>query len=473
MSRLPIAIASALLAGSALAQSTAETMAIVGPPTYAGRYDLTTGQMFPSLGGVNAVQAPPDVIYRNTCLQPFPAQNFYIIGTTSPLGANALILDDGRVPSQTSTPAGTVNTYRVTQISIAYGTTVPGTALGGAGPTLNVFVFADYDAGTLPVGTPVLGVAISGLPGTTVAGQAQGFIVDVPLPPAFQFNLVADADGTFDNMPNLDTFGVGFSVPATQAAGLVTGPFIAGAAGTCAVGDGTYYLNPGLANDGTGLGNADGATSINAGVITPLAPPVIGGVVHAGVWFEMTGDFNDCNNNDISDATDIAAGTSLDTDTNGEPDECAPVVIINPYCTGSTTTQGCTPLIGGTGTASASANSGFTITVTLADAQRQGLVFYGADNTAFTPLPWAAGSTSFLCVKSPTQRLPGQNTGGTLFQCDGQLQYDWNAFRAANPTAIGSPFTAGDLFYAQGWMRDPAAPKSTNLSNGLEFNLAP
>ena len=47
------------------------------------------------------------------------------------------------------------------------------------------------------------------------------------------------------------------------------------------------------------------------------------------------------------------------------------------------------------------------------------------------------------------------------------------AFRAANPTAVGSPFTAGDVFYAQGWMRDPAAPKSTNLSNGLEFNLAP
>jgi hypothetical protein len=472
MSRLPIAIAAALLASSALAQSTPQTVAVVGPPTYAGRYDITTGQIIPPIAG--AVQAAPDVIYRNTCLQPFPAQNFYPIGTTAPLGANARLVDDGRVPSQNSTPAGTVNTYRVTQVSVAYATTVPGTALGGTGAQFILQVFTDYDAGADPAtqGAPVLNVIVTG-PGTTVAGQAQGFIVDIPLPAAFQFDLVADADGTFNNTANLDTFGFAFSVPATQAAGLVTGPYLAGSTATCVEGNGTYYLNPGLANDGTGLGNVGGVTWANGAVITPLAPPTIGGQPHVGLWFEMTGDFNDCNNNDISDATDIDAGTSLDTDANGEPDECAPVVIINPYCTGATTTQGCTPLIGGSGTASASANSGFTITVTLADAQRQGLVFYGADNSGFTPLPWAAGSTSFLCVKSPTQRLPGQNTGGTLTQCNGQLQYDWNAFRAANPTAVGSPFTAGDVFYAQGWMRDPAAPKSTNLSNGLEFNLAP
>jgi Tol biopolymer transport system component len=142
------------------------------------------------------------------------------------------------------------------------------------------------------------------------------------------------------------------------------------------------------------------------------------------------------------------------------------------YCTAGTTTHGCVPSIAGTGTPSASASSGFVISVSSVEGLKQGIVFYGIDNLGFTPLAWGP-STSFLCVKTPTQRTAPQNSGGTLNGCDGTFALDWNAFRAANPSALGAPFAPGQHVYAQGWFRDPPSPKSTMLSDGLEFVVQP
>jgi hypothetical protein len=142
------------------------------------------------------------------------------------------------------------------------------------------------------------------------------------------------------------------------------------------------------------------------------------------------------------------------------------------YCTSGTTTNGCVPSIGGTGTPSASASSGFTIAVSSVEGQKNGMIFYGINNTGFLPTPWGS-STSYLCIKSPTQRMGPQFSAGTLNQCDGALSADWNAFRAANPTALGSPFSAGQQVFAQGWFRDPPNPKHTMLSDGLRFTVAP
>jgi hypothetical protein len=58
-------------------------------------------------------------------------------------------------------------------------------------------------------------------------------------------------------------------------------------------------------------------------------------------------------------------------------------------------------------------------------------------------------------------------------QCDGVLGLDWNAFRFANPGALGSPFAAGDHVFVQAWFRDPPSPKTTMLSDAVEFSLAP
>jgi hypothetical protein len=140
------------------------------------------------------------------------------------------------------------------------------------------------------------------------------------------------------------------------------------------------------------------------------------------------------------------------------------------FCTAGTTTNGCAATIAASGTASAAATSGFTLTVSNVEGQKQGLIFYSI--TGQQAVAWGNGS-SFLCVKSPTQRLLAQSSGGTVGACDGTLTNDWLAFLAANPTSLGTPLAAGQVYQAQGWFRDPPAPKSTSLSNGLEFTLAP
>jgi hypothetical protein len=149
---------------------------------------------------------------------------------------------------------------------------------------------------------------------------------------------------------------------------------------------------------------------------------------------------------------------------------CAGPVV---YCTAGTTTNGCVPSIGSTGTPTAGATSGFTLSATSIEGQKAGILFYGINNTGFSPSPWALGSSSWLCVKAPTQRMTTMNSGGTIGLCNGTLSIDWLAYMAANPGALGQPFAAGQKFYGQAWFRDPPAPKTTNLSNALEWTICP
>jgi len=142
------------------------------------------------------------------------------------------------------------------------------------------------------------------------------------------------------------------------------------------------------------------------------------------------------------------------------------------YCTVGTSASGCNPTIGFSGTPSASASSGFTLSASNVDTTRTGLFFYAITDLSFVPAQWGVGGTSYLCMKAPTQRMNAQNSGGTT-GCTGAYSQDWNAFMAANPGALGSPRAAGASFDAQLWMRDPPSPKSTLLSNGLRFVLAP
>jgi len=142
------------------------------------------------------------------------------------------------------------------------------------------------------------------------------------------------------------------------------------------------------------------------------------------------------------------------------------------YCTAGTTTNGCVALISASAQPSVSAANPCVITVASVEGQKSGLVFYGVNNTGFTPATWGMG-TSYLCVKAPTQRTATQTSGGTAGACDGQLSLDWNAYQAANPAALGNPWMAGDAVYAQGWFRDPPASKTTNLSDGVEMTYQP
>ncbi len=140
------------------------------------------------------------------------------------------------------------------------------------------------------------------------------------------------------------------------------------------------------------------------------------------------------------------------------------------YCTAGTTTNGCLPSISGTGAASASAGVGFTLNVANLEGDKSGLFFYSVTGPLATP--WGS-SSSFLCAAPPTQRTQAQNSGGAPNSCGGSFSLDWNQFIAANPGALGAPFTGGETVYAQAWFRDPPSPKTTNLSNGLRFDVCP
>jgi hypothetical protein len=167
-------------------------------------------------------------------------------------------------------------------------------------------------------------------------------------------------------------------------------------------------------------------------------------------------------------ASNLVAG-----DSNGFADVFVREPFLAPtvYCTAGTTSHGCVPAISGAGTPSASAGSGFTVAASPVEGQQQCLLFYGIDNSGFTAIPWGT-STSFLCVKSPTQRTSTQSTGGTFHQCDGTLSLDWNAYVAANPSSLGNPFAAGQHVFAQGWFRDPPNPKAM-LTDALMFEVGP
>jgi hypothetical protein len=145
---------------------------------------------------------------------------------------------------------------------------------------------------------------------------------------------------------------------------------------------------------------------------------------------------------------------------------------IGAYCTAGFTSNFCSATMSAAGTPSATASSGFTLSMSGGEPQKQGILFYGVDNTGFVPAPWGLGS-SWICVKQPVQRMGAADTGGTIGMCDGTLWVDWNAFVSSNPGAVGTPFSAGQQVYAQGWFRDPPSPKTTSLSNGLTFVVCP
>ncbi|MCY3001537.1 MAG: hypothetical protein NTV21_07015 [Planctomycetota bacterium] len=139
------------------------------------------------------------------------------------------------------------------------------------------------------------------------------------------------------------------------------------------------------------------------------------------------------------------------------------------YCTAGTTTNGCAASITASAQPSVTAANACNISVTNVEGQKSGLIFYSINGQLIQP--WNA--TSFLCVKAPTQRTTTQSSGGTVGACDGTLALDWNAFQAANPTALGNPWAAGNKAQLQAWFRDPPAGKATNLSNGVELTYVP
>jgi hypothetical protein len=179
----------------------------------------------------------------------------------------------------------------------------------------------------------------------------------------------------------------------------------------------------------------------------------------------------DCDSDGVGNACELAAGTQWDSNNNGTPDQCEPCGAVVSYCTSGTTSSGCNATMSAAGNPSVSASSGFVLTASNVEGQKTGLVFYGI--TGPKASIWFPGSSSYLCVKSPVQRGPGTGTGGAAGACNGSISLDFQAYLSTRPNALGQPFQAGVVVNAQAWFRDPSAPGTTNLSNGLQFTTCP
>lgn len=140
------------------------------------------------------------------------------------------------------------------------------------------------------------------------------------------------------------------------------------------------------------------------------------------------------------------------------------------YCTAGTSSHGCVPFIFTAGIPSGSSGIGFVIGALDVEGQRSGLVLYGVAGSAATV--WQGGSSK-VCARPPLQRTVVLNSNGTQGTCDGQIVLDWNTYVASHPNALGAPFTAGLVAWAQIWYRDPTAPGGSNLSAGVWFEVGP
>jgi subtilisin family serine protease len=131
------------------------------------------------------------------------------------------------------------------------------------------------------------------------------------------------------------------------------------------------------------------------------------------------------------------------------------------YCTGKTNSLGCVPAISATGSPSKSAGN-LTLSCSQVINQRFGLLFFGSAPLA---TPFQGGT---LCVASPTVRTPSQSSGGpaTGTSCTGSYSF---TFTTAQMNLFG--IDPGETVYAQYWMRDPASPSTTGLSNAVQFTV--
>lgn len=207
------------------------------------------------------------------------------------------------------------------------------------------------------------------------------------------------------------------------------------------IGGGTFNQSPGVWPDGTsGIFNTDLSN-------IPIVP---GGTYRLRIYDWAAGNFGS-----VDEITVRGTAGSM----------ARPAV----YCTTTTTSGGCLPEIKCNFAPSISGTPPVEILVTGLERDRAGILFYGTEPQQ---IPWCANGTNFLCVKSPSQRLPTQISAGGP-GCNASMLFDLTAFFNATPTALGLPLLPGDTFYAQAWFRDPPACKTTGLTQGLILVMQP
>lgn len=177
---------------------------------------------------------------------------------------------------------------------------------------------------------------------------------------------------------------------------------------------------------------------------------------HRPVFVDLRLPFVDCNGNSVPDSTDIALGTSLDSNANQVPDECE--CFMNNYCVLSPNSAGSGAVIAGSGSLSVAANN-FTLSAFNMPVSTLGLFFYSQTQAQ---IPFGNGTR---CIGGAITRLAitPANSFGFVF-----YPLDFNALVA--PGVI----SGGQEWNFQFWFRDAQAGGSNfNLTNGLHVRFCP
>ncbi|MCP3914496.1 MAG: hypothetical protein GY711_02940 [bacterium] len=177
------------------------------------------------------------------------------------------------------------------------------------------------------------------------------------------------------------------------------------------------------------------------------------------VWVLFLGA-EDCNENGVPDACDIATGTSSDTNGNGMPDECEPIGTT--YCEVEDNSTGLPARIEASGSAVAADND-LTLQVTQLPTGVFGY-FLASSSAGFIANP--GGSVGNLCLGTGDDlgRLVSQvrNSGNS-----GQFEIDVDL--TSVPTATGHhAMVADDVWFFQSWYRDGQA---SNFSDAVRIRF--
>ncbi len=275
-----------------------------------------------------------------------------------------------------------------------------------------------------------------------------------------------NANGPIETTPLLDACPPGY--PASGPNGCLGGVGGAGGDG----GPGLIQIHTPNARYGNDPNVADILLPTGTTIAQFVAPRPVGSdwsagerlLAELGCGFALVEvESDDCDGNGEPDVVELRRDPALDLDGDGVLDPCDDTVR---YCEQGTAYL-CPGSLDSLGIPSASASFGFELIVTQALGQRSGQLFYGL---GATQLPLVSQS---LCVATPRARLPVRTTGGSNLACDGTFRVDWNQWRAAHPGELGSPFAAGQVFYAQAWVRGVAGGSATVLTNAYRFTLSP
>lgn len=315
-------------------------------------------------------------------------------------------------------------------------------------------------------------IAFNGLPGDILSapgdGNATCYIFGASSGNAAFMCLQSDGDGVYDNLDDLDDFSWVFQTDTTEpfADGLLLSGEPSLGPGSCTYGNPcafdpistTVQCGSGLDTGDLWWWNFDANSWFCNGPGVGCAPYGVAGCTGC-YWF---GGW----------PANPLASFYLRLESLGSCAGCdgAPVALCAPLQ--PDVTDGCTPTTAWAGTPDVSqcntaGPSDFVVTFGNMSENKNANTVLAKGQAS--PGPWSAQSTK--CFVAPFARGPYPSTGGTGAGCTGSIVFDCEAFLQGG--GVVAPAAAGDCYVAQGWYRDPASNKTTQLTGAVAFYICP